>query len=359
MNKYKVCVYAICKNEEKFVDKWVSSMNEADLIIVCDTGSSDNTIKEFKKHGVLVYNITVNPWRFDVARNMSLNCVPDNFDICVCTDLDEVFEEGWREKLEKSWTKDTQRAKYHYTWSFQTNGQPGVTFYQEKIHARFGYKWINPTHECLTYLGNGVEKFVRCTDVKLLHYPDKSKDRSFNLGLLELAVKENPQEPRNHHYLGREYMFYGKWSQCIDTLNKHLTLPNSCWKEERSASMRFIARAYKAKDNIGEAKNWLYKAIAETPYLREPYVEMAKLFYEEKNWIGIYHMVNEALKIKERSTYINETYCWDYTLYDLGAIACYYLGMMEQSESYARTALEMNPNDERLKNNYNLIRNKK
>ena len=28
----KVCVYAISKNEEKFVDRWVNSMNEADSI---------------------------------------------------------------------------------------------------------------------------------------------------------------------------------------------------------------------------------------------------------------------------------------------------------------------------------------
>ena len=43
MNKYKVCVYAICKNEEKFVNKWVKSMSEADEIYVLDTGSTDNT----------------------------------------------------------------------------------------------------------------------------------------------------------------------------------------------------------------------------------------------------------------------------------------------------------------------------
>ena len=49
MNKYKVCVYAICKNEEKFVKRWVNSMKEADEIYVLDTGSTDNTIKLLKK----------------------------------------------------------------------------------------------------------------------------------------------------------------------------------------------------------------------------------------------------------------------------------------------------------------------
>ena len=42
MNNYKVCVYAICKNEEKFIEKWYNSIKEADYICVLDTGSNDN-----------------------------------------------------------------------------------------------------------------------------------------------------------------------------------------------------------------------------------------------------------------------------------------------------------------------------
>lgn len=38
MSKYKICVYAISKNEEKFVSRWVDSMKEADDIYVLDTG---------------------------------------------------------------------------------------------------------------------------------------------------------------------------------------------------------------------------------------------------------------------------------------------------------------------------------
>ena len=49
MKKYKVCVYAICKNEEKFVKRWVASMKEADEIYVLDTGSTDNTVSKLKE----------------------------------------------------------------------------------------------------------------------------------------------------------------------------------------------------------------------------------------------------------------------------------------------------------------------
>ena len=36
MNKYKVCVYAICKNEEKFVDRFMDSVSAADKVFVLD-----------------------------------------------------------------------------------------------------------------------------------------------------------------------------------------------------------------------------------------------------------------------------------------------------------------------------------
>ena len=101
----KICVYAICKNEEKFAERWMNSMSEADGIYVLDTGSTDNTVKLLTKLGANVKTEIISPWRFDVARNRSLQLVPDDCDVCVCTDLDELFEKGWRGKLENAWQK--------------------------------------------------------------------------------------------------------------------------------------------------------------------------------------------------------------------------------------------------------------
>ena len=44
----KICIYAICKDEIKFVDKWLNSMSEADYIVVLDTGSTDGTYEKLK-----------------------------------------------------------------------------------------------------------------------------------------------------------------------------------------------------------------------------------------------------------------------------------------------------------------------
>ena len=52
--KLKIYVYAITKNESKFVNTWVKSMQEADGIYVLDTGSTDNTVQLLQDNKVHV-----------------------------------------------------------------------------------------------------------------------------------------------------------------------------------------------------------------------------------------------------------------------------------------------------------------
>ena len=114
MNKYKICVYAIAKNEEQFVDRWYESVKDADKIYVLDTGSTDNTVQKLKSHGVIVKTLEIKPWRFDTARNKALEMVDEDTDICISIDIDEVLLPGWRQELENNWKKNTTRIYYNY-----------------------------------------------------------------------------------------------------------------------------------------------------------------------------------------------------------------------------------------------------
>lgn len=356
MNKYKICVYAICKNEEKFIDRWYESIKDADKIFVLDTGSTDNSVQKLKtKEKIIFKQQKIDPWRFDVARNMSLELVDEDTDICICLDLDEIIQDGWRDKIEKNWDENTNRLSYTYNWKLDENNNPIVSFYIEKIHSRKDYEWVHPVHEVLKYNGEYEKKKI-VNDLVINHYPDNKKSRGSYLPLLELSVKENPNDDRNMHYLGREYMYYGKWNECIDTLIKHLNLKSSLWKDERCASMRFISRSYKAMKRYDEAKMWLEKAINEAPYLRDPYIEMAILCYELNEWDSVIEYTNRALDIKtHQKTYINETFSWDNTPYDLLSIAYFNKKDFENSVKNVDIALKMDPTNERLIKNKEII----
>lgn len=356
MSKLKVYVYAICKNESKFVETYVKSMSEADGIYVLDTGSMDDTIEKLEKLNVHVKQEIVKPFRFDVARNKSLEMVPKDADICVCTDFDEVFEPGWREKLENIWLKENPtRVEYLYNWSFDEYGRPATTFYMSKIHKRDAYTWYHPVHEVLKCLEK-VDKSVIAEGIVLNHHQDIKKTRSSYLPLLEMSVEEDPENDRNMHYLGREYMYYEKWNEAIDTLERHLNLKSSTWKDERAASMRFIARSYMGLKRPIEAKMWLELAIKEAPYLREGYVELASLYYLEENYEKTYFYLKEASKIKEKpKTYINEDFCWNAYFYDMLSVVAYYLGKKEEAIENVKKAIELDKDNERLQKNFELM----
>ena len=359
MGKYKIIVYAICKNEEQFVDRWMDSMKEADQVVVTDTGSTDGTVDKLKARGAVVYVREVKPWRFDVARNLSLDNVPEDADICVCTDLDEIFAEGWREKLENAWMPGVHMGKYLYNWSMKPDNTPDVQFAYFKVHSRKDYRWVCPVHECLQYTGKVPESIIFIHGMVLSHYPDPTKSRGSYLPLLEMAVKENPKDARMTYYLGREYMYKSMWDKCIETLNRHLNMPNAQWKEERSASMRWIAVSHYHLKQVREAYSWYFKAIAEAPHMREPYVEFGRMAYELKDWLTLFYMMESALKIKEKPLgYVNMGYAWDQTPDDLCAIACYRLEMYDKALVHAKAAVAMCPGDPRLVKNVELISEK-
>lgn len=352
-----VCVYAICKNESKFVDRWMDSMREADSVYVLDTGSADDTAALLRARGAQVTVETISPWRFDTARNRSLELVPDDADICVCTDIDEYFHPGWRRLLEEAWKPGTTRAAYRYTWNFNPDGSEGYVFWTEKAHSRHGYVWTHPVHEVLSWVGEGQEGGkVYVEGMQLDHRADNSKSRSQYLPLLEQSVLEDPDDDRNMHYLGREYYFHSMWDEAIITLKRHLLLPKATWRDERCASMRYIARCYAAKGDMDEAKRWLIRAVAEAPHLREPYLELAERMYEERNWDAVAALCRDALEITERPrTYICEAEAWGSMPWDLLSLGLYYTGRPSEAVDAAKTAQKLSPKDERIARNIEIM----
>lgn len=354
-----MCVYAICKNEERFVDRWMDSVQEADMVVVLDTGSTDASVEKLRLRGALVYEKVIDPWRFDSARNIAMDFVPDDIDICVSNDLDEVFESGWRKQLVEAWRPETTRARYRFVWDRNPDGSAKKSSHMEKIHRRTGFRWAHPVHERLEFDGPEPETVTTIEGLVLHHHPDRTKSRSQYLPLLELAAEERPHDGQTIFWLGREYVYYDRHDDAIATLKRHLAMADQ-WDAERCASMRFIARCYRAKNDMRQAEAWLYRAIAECPDSREPYYDMALFGYFVSDWTLVTLMTEKILAIETpgRSGYLHENAAWGYSPYDLGAIATYWLGLYERSYEYAKKALELEPEDPRLRQNLRLAAEK-
>ena len=351
-----IAVYAICKNEEKYVARFMDMAKEADAVYVLDTGSTDGTAERLNELGARVKVQEFKPWRFDVARNASLAMVPETVEIAACIDLDEVLSPGWAEELRKLWVANPgiTRPRYPFNWSHKENGDGAVTYNADKIHARIGYKWVGPVHETLklTMPESHPEKPVWTDAFHIHHWPDSGKPRSQYLPLLELAVKEDPENDRQSHYLGREYMYQGRWEDAITELKRHLSLESAKWDAERSASMRYIASCNIKLKRNAEAMCWLLRAIAEAPTYREAWVDLAMMAHGAKHWETVLWASRAALGIEEKPpVYVCRPEAWGDLPHDLAAMACWWLGMHEEGLEHARDALALNPDDPRLQKN--------
>ena len=353
MPPYRIYVYAICKNEAQFVDRWVASMSEADGVFVLDTGSTDDTVARLSAYpNVSVTREIISPWRFDAARNRSLELVPQDADLCVCTDLDEVFVPGWRQGAEQALADGAQQIRYRYTWSFREDGGEGTVFFIAKMHARQSFTWRYPVHEVLVWTGEGRPRIVAARGVQLDHHPDDTKSRAGYLPLLELAVREAPEDDRCAHYLGREYMYHGRYDEAVAMLRRHLSLPSAVWDAERCASMRYIARCCRQKGEEGEAERWLLRACAEAPRLREPWMDLALHAYGNRDWHAVIYAVGRALRIPDNDGgYMADAANYAARPYDLLSLAYYHTGDRKSALSAVDKALGYEPDNERLLKN--------
>ena len=106
----KVAAYAIALNEEKHAARWAETTKHADFRLVCDTGSTDRTVEILREHGVIVHEISVKPWRFDVARNTAQSLLPTDIDVCLSLDMDELVDENFFDEVRKQWIPDANKG---------------------------------------------------------------------------------------------------------------------------------------------------------------------------------------------------------------------------------------------------------
>lgn len=338
----RVAVYTIAKNEAQFVQRWADSCAEADYRLILDTGSTDDTVALAEAAGVTVKSSIIDPWRFDMARNLALSLVPD-VDYCIALDMDEVLVPGWRQHLE---AVSCTRPRYQYTWSWNPDGTPGLVYGGDKIHARQGYKWKHPVHEVL--VTDGIVETQEWIRLEIHHFPDHSKSRGQYFPLLRLAVEEDPDDDRNAYYFARELFFHGFYDEAREEFLRHLSLPRAKWEPERAASMRYLAKI----TGGDEGERWLLRAAGECPWRREAWVDLASHYYARRDWPSCYAAAVRALRITEKPLeYICEAFAWGAAPHDLAALSAYHLGLHDAAVRYGEAAVELEPNESRLRDN--------
>jgi glycosyltransferase involved in cell wall biosynthesis len=344
----KVAVYTIALNEAAHAERWANSCADADYRIVADTGSTDDTAERLTKAGVTVHRIAIRPWRFDDARNAAMALIPADVDICCTMDMDRWLEPGWRAKLEAAWTPGTTALFCRTVYRASVDDPTPLRAWPAKnFHHRWGYRFKRAVHEALSY--NGAAEVARgCDDIVMYEVQDQAKTtRQQYLPLMELAHKEDPSDAQICFWLGRDYMWANRHEEGIELLLRYLALPSATWAEERAEAMRYLARM-----QPGKKMSWLDKARMEAPHRREIWLDLAEEFHGQSDWLNLFWACSNGIEKTHRTgSYLDDGHCWGFRLHDLGAIAAWHLNAMDRAVEWGQKALDLDPQNQRLKNN--------
>lgn len=333
----KVCVYAICKNEEKFISRWIESLKEADYIVVLDTGSTDRSVEILEGYSPLVHveQKVYEDFRFDVARNDSMKLIPADADICVVSDLDHVFRPGWKEVLIKAF-KDGADEVYGPIIDYDNDNNVIKWFLSKNVHPNDPrWYWERPIHEGVYYHpdeGDNTEIVCETIDEFVIeHHQDTTKDRSIYLTMLEKEYQENSKDPMCMIYYGCELGFHGRnqeskevfikgynecdftgheneWYQtCINialSLNAehdHMNalkyvLDSFKYGHRTRRNIMMLAYTLSEMGDLNEAQKFMRSAIKEVPEMDKSWIETKEYFSGGvyKELANIYKKIGDA-----------------------------------------------------------------
>lgn len=326
--KPKIAVYAICKNEEQFAERFAKSVKDADYLVVCDTGSKDDTkrwlrfTREDAKCKTTITDIHVSPWRFDDARNAALMLIHTDADLCISLDLDEYLQPDWYQILcteinthyrTRGKLYDKYNCRFQTIWDWRTieSDDKSVntsTHWHERIHTRHNWKWRLPVHEILTYTGyaDHKEEWAWLGGFMMTQKPDMKPGKHSYLPLIEQSVKEDPRVWKSWTFLAQEYMTANRRQDAIDALKKALALPD-CDKAYVSG---MLGSYYEPIDQM-EASRYYSEACALSPFSREKWVTLAQ-YCQRTNMPGQAEMaIRKAKSCTTPSTgYDYTAWCW-------------------------------------------------
>lgn len=299
-NRPSIALYGIYKNEQKFMERFLTSIQTADEIVLCDTGSVDNTnqiINQYKESNthvnLKVYSICVSPWRFDDARNTSLSLVSPDIDICISLDIDEYLMDGWKEHLIEHW--ESGYARYYHKFKTIWPGGNVTEHWHDRIHRRTGYTWKLPVHEILEY--NGQETIKWLPDFWIYQEPDTEKARTNYLPLLEQSVQERRDVWKSWSFLANEYLMAGRYEEALKALDNALELQDS----DKSYLHKMKYFVFRAQNQIDLAIVSLNNAILYMPHRREPYFEKAIYLHQLGRDAEAYFILMESEKITNKT----------------------------------------------------------
>jgi tetratricopeptide (TPR) repeat protein len=263
----RLILLTMVKNESRIIQRLMGSVKgKCDAIVICDTGSTDNTVELAKQYlednklpgGVYEYTFKT----FGKSRTQSFECCQDwvkkiGWDATKCwallLDGDMMLGENQTVSKEKLATEPKEVA------GILLNQANGSLVYGNVRLIRVSEPWIckGATHEAWTCPdGKRTSRFD--TPVLIDHNDGGCKADKYprDVRLLLQDLEEMPNDARTHFYLGQTYLCMGEFEKGIPVLKKRIEIGG--WDEELYITYMYLGECYMNSGKVDEAvKTWL------------------------------------------------------------------------------------------------------
>lgn len=263
----KIILLTMIKNESRIIRRMIeSTLSIVDAVCVCDTGSTDDTVKVLTdyfasnlKIPAKVYNGPEHLWKnFGYNRSQSfLACV----DFCKSLGWDAenayalALDADMELKVQPSFDKnDLSDIGYKMIQKSHT-----LEYYNTRfMKVAHPWKCTGVTHE---YWDGGNTGTLTMDKIYISDIGDGGcKDDKFerDVRLLEEGLKESPNNPRYLFYLAQSYKDNKQLDKAIDFYKKRIEAGG--WYEEIWYSMYMLMKLYAEKKEYPEMEMWGLKA---------------------------------------------------------------------------------------------------
>lgn len=339
-----ISVCMIVRNEADLLAATLDNAWElADEIIVVDTGSDDDTviIAEDSASGVIVGADRMHKGN---ARNLAMKEASGDWVITLDADEKIADPRGVRKFLQST-EADAVYIKLAYV---DDAGNHTLSYSQMRMWRRGAFQYKYRAHEIpLPVNGWGKSEY---TNFVWEHRPppDRLWKSQYTLDRLVLDVKENPGDARPAYYLGRQHFYRSEWNQAIGWLKHYVDLGGY---HDLGDAWYILSKCHGAQLEPKKQIRALYQACAAQPMRREWWGALATLYHERgENEIAV-GILKCMLEIGiPKTTYYN-AYWYGSIAPDLLARCLWKLGRYEEGQAYARSALVLEPLNERLQKN--------
>lgn len=267
--KPTIAAVLIVKNESELLARCLDSVKGVDEIIICDTGSEDNTIEIARKYTDKVFTDFAWNDRFCDARNHAK--AKTQCDWILSIDADEILHDFKAVEEAVRLANERNALAVDISLIAEDNGQRH--FFPRLFKNYPQVWWEGAVHNHLSVIGERLGNVEITFGYSPAHFKDP--DRAFRI--LSKEVNTRPDAVRETFYLGREHWYRREYDKCVIEMGKYVQ--RSQFLSEKADAFLIMGRCYWEMKMGDDARDATVQALIINPNFKEACQFMSEIVW--------------------------------------------------------------------------------